>query len=54
MTKIKIDEAICENCGRPLFLSKEECRSFIEKKMKRGHIVCSCCGAKQEIKQDES
>ena len=52
MTEIKFEKALCEKCGQPLFLNREECRKFIEKKMKQGYIVCSCCGAKRTIKQD--
>lgn len=49
MTKIKFEKSLCENCGQPLFLSKEECRNFIGNKLKQGYIVCSCCGGKQTI-----
>jgi hypothetical protein len=47
MSQDKFDPALCEGCGQPLFLKKEECRSFIEDRMKQGYIVCSCCGLKQ-------
>lgn len=51
VTKIKFDKSLCEDCGRPLFLTKEECRDFIERKMKKGYIVCSCCGKKQTVEK---
>jgi RNase P subunit RPR2 len=49
MVDAKFEESICENCGKPLFLNKEECRKFVEAKMKQGYMVCRCCGAKQKI-----
>lgn len=44
-------EVKCKVCNLPLFLDKEECKEFVEGKMKQGYIVCSCCGSKQEIKK---
>jgi len=43
-----LKKSLCESCGEPLFLTKEECRNFIEAKMKEGYIVCRCCGTKQK------
>ena len=40
-------KSLCETCSEPLFLSKQECRNWIENKMKQGYMVCRCCGAKQ-------
>ncbi|UCH56790.1 MAG: hypothetical protein JSV18_05415 [Candidatus Bathyarchaeota archaeon] len=51
MSEEKLDESLCEECGRPLFLNKEECKSFIEEKMKQGFIVCGCCGARQAVEK---
>jgi len=48
MTEINFDSSLCSICGQPLFLSKEECRKFIEKRLKEGYMVCRCCGAKQK------
>jgi hypothetical protein len=42
---------LCEDCGQPLFLDKEECQAFIEGKLKEGYIVCSCCSFKQNSKE---
>jgi hypothetical protein len=50
MSQGEMDSALCEGCGRPLFLDKEECRGFIEDRLKKGFIVCSCCGAEQKEK----
>ena len=47
MTSDKFNKALCEKCGQPLFITKKECRDFIEKKMKEGYLACRCCGAKQ-------
>jgi RNase P subunit RPR2 len=49
-----LKESLCEKCGAPLFLTKEECRDFVEDKMKQGYLVCRCCGAKKTTKQDEN
>jgi hypothetical protein len=48
MNEVVFEKEMCETCGQPLFLDKEECKEFIEKKMKNGFIVCSCCGAKSQ------
>ena len=53
MDESKLDEGVCEECGQPLFLDKEECRAFIEGKLKRGYIVCSCCGAGNKVAQSQ-
>ena len=47
--KTELYEEMCEDCGQPLFLYKEECKAFIEDRLKRGFMVCSCCGAKNRI-----
>jgi RNase P subunit RPR2 len=49
MDEVRFERTLCETCGEPLFLNKEECKNFIERKMKEGYIVCSCCGAKQTM-----
>ena len=51
MSKADFDESICEECGQPLFLTVEECRAFIEKKLQDGFIVCSCCGTEEKVEQ---
>jgi hypothetical protein len=52
MMKIEgLIEQLCSSCGQPLFLDKDECRSFIESKLKEGYIVCSCCAGKQKPEQ---
>jgi DNA-directed RNA polymerase subunit RPC12/RpoP len=51
MTKAESSKYLCATCGQPLFLSKEECREFIEKKMKEGFIVCRCCGVEKKIRK---
>lgn len=51
MTEYNIENPLCEDCGQPLFLDKDECQAFIEDKMKKGFIVCSCCGINQETKE---
>jgi len=48
MSKEDLDTALCESCGQPLFLDKEECKAFIEGRMKEGFIVCSCCGTEKK------
>ena len=48
MAEYKFREELCDDCGQPLFLDKEECRAFIENRMKQGYIVCSCCGSRKE------
>jgi hypothetical protein len=37
-----------------LFLTVEECREFIEKKLQNGFIVCSCCGTEQKVESEEN
>jgi len=54
MSDIEINGSICERCGQPLFLDVEECKSFIEKKMKEGYLVCGCCGSKAPSKKREN
>jgi len=49
-----LKKSLCEKCGSPLFLTKEECRDFIEDKMKQGYLVCRCCGAKKTAKQEKN
>jgi RNase P subunit RPR2 len=53
MSETEFDTTVCESCGQPLFLSREECRKFIENKMKNGYIVCSCCGFRHTAEQAE-
>jgi hypothetical protein len=53
MSEFEFDKSLCENCGKPLFLNKEECKEFIKNKMKNGYIVCSCCGVGQSISQEK-
>ena len=48
MDESKIDESTCDDCGQPLFLDKEECKAFIEDKLRQGFIVCSCCEEKNK------
>ncbi|MDH5200340.1 MAG: hypothetical protein OEW93_05590 [Candidatus Bathyarchaeota archaeon] len=50
MSRRELDPVLCEGCGRPLFLDKEECRGFIEERLRKGFIVCSCCGAERKEK----
>jgi RNase P subunit RPR2 len=49
MTNTVFEEILCESCSQPLFLDADECKRFIEEKLKQGYIVCSCCGAKQTM-----
>jgi hypothetical protein len=49
MSKNKINERLCNECHQPLFLDKEECKEFIEGKIKQGFFVCKCCGSKNKI-----
>ena len=49
MSKAGFDESICEECRQPLFLSLEECKEFIEKKLQEGFIVCGCCGTEEKV-----
>ncbi len=51
MSKTGFDESMCDECGQPLFLTVEECKEFIEKKLQNGFIVCSCCGTDQKAKR---
>jgi hypothetical protein len=48
MIKAGFDESMCDECGQPLFLTVEECKEFIQKKLKEGFIVCSCCSAEKK------
>ncbi len=52
MSKTDFDESMCDECGQPLFLTVEECKAFIEKKLKEGFIVCSCCGTDQKVEPE--
>jgi hypothetical protein len=49
MPGTKLHEEMCESCGPPLFLDKEVCRAFIEESLRRGFIVCSCCGSRNKF-----
>ena len=51
MGETKFDESMCDDCGQPLFLTVEECKEFIEKKLQEGFIVCSCCGTEQKAEK---
>jgi RNase P subunit RPR2 len=44
MSTVETSEERCKDCGQPLFLDKKECSDFIERKLRQGYIVCSCCG----------
>ena len=35
-----------------MFLTVEECKEFIEKKLQAGFIVCSCCGTDQKTEKE--
>ena len=48
MSSEKVDVPLCGSCGEPLFLDKEECKAFIEGRLKEGFIVCSCCGTEKK------
>ena len=37
MNKVEFDEALCKGCGSPLFLDKDDCKDFIEGKLKEGY-----------------
>ncbi len=52
MSKADFDESMCDDCGQPLFLTVDECKEFIEKKLKEGFIVCSCCGTEQKVEPE--
>jgi RNase P subunit RPR2 len=52
MSKADFNETMCDECGQPLFLTVEECKAFIEKKLQEGFIVCSCCGTEQKFKKE--
>jgi hypothetical protein len=43
---------LCDDCGQPLFLDKEECQEFIEGKLKQGYFICSCCGMTRTLEKD--
>lgn len=49
MSENKYYERLCKECNQPLFLDKEECKEFIEKKIKQGYFVCKCCGSRNKI-----
>ena len=49
MPEPELHEEMCDACSQPLFLDKEDCKAFIEDRLKQGFIVCSCCGAKNKI-----
>ncbi len=51
MSKAGFDESMCDECGQPLFLTVEECKEFIQKKLKEGFIVCSCCSTDQKTEK---
>ena len=46
----KVESPLCGSCGEPLVLDKEECKAFIEGRLKEGFIVCSCCGVQNKPK----
>jgi len=48
MNKVEFNEALCKSCGGSLFLDKDECKGFIEGRLKEGYIVCICCGSKEK------
>jgi hypothetical protein len=48
----EIDKTLCDTCGQPLFLDTDECKRFIEEKMKEGYIVCSCCGVRKKVERE--
>ena len=48
MDNEKAQETLCGDCGQPLFLDKDECKEFIEGKLKEGYIVCSCCNTEKK------
>ncbi len=50
MSDEELNASLCESCGQPLFLDKEECKSFIAGRMKEGFIVCGCCGSEKKPK----
>ncbi|MDP6458787.1 MAG: hypothetical protein QGF78_05635 [Candidatus Bathyarchaeota archaeon] len=50
MSETGFDESLCYECGQPLFLTVEECKEFIEKKLQDGFIVCSCCGIEGKVR----
>jgi len=47
MSGEEFDATLCESCGQLLFPDKEECKTFIEERLKQGYIVCSCCGSEK-------
>ena len=51
MSKADFVSSMCDDCGQSLFLTVEECKEFIEKKLQNGFIVCSCCGTDQKVEQ---
>jgi hypothetical protein len=51
MSKAVFNESMCDECGQPLFLTVEECRAFIEKKLQEGFIVCSCCSTEEKAEK---
>ena len=52
MTLQEIQDKQCDGCGQPLFLDKDECKSFIGNKLKEGYIVCGCCSGKQQVEKN--
>jgi hypothetical protein len=46
----RVEPPLCGSCGEPLFLDTEECKAFIEGRLKEGFIVCSCCGLESKPK----
>ena len=48
MSDVIKEKVMCSSCDQPLFLDKDECRAFIEGKLKGGFIVCGCCGSKEK------
>ncbi len=51
MSKADFDESMCDECGQPLFLTVDECKEFIEKKLQEGFIVCGCCGTEEKVER---
>ena len=49
MVDVEFDQKLCNECNQPLFFTKQECMEFIERKLKQGHIVCSCCGSPNKV-----
>ena len=49
MSKADFVSSMCDDCGQSLFLTVEECKEFIEKKLQEGFIVCGCCGTEEKV-----